>query len=169
MDTSYIINELQRNKFVIKELLQHLDEKIITWKSTPEKWSLLEIICHLNDEECEDFRARLIITLENPHLEFVGIDPVGWVTSRRYIERDFKTELTEFLSERDDSIDILTELKNPKWDNYFEHPKFGNLTAKVFFTNWLAHDYLHIRQITKVKFDYLAETTNEELKYAGSW
>ena len=169
MDTNYIINELQRNKFVIKELLQNLDDNTAKWRPSPEKWCLLEIICHLNDEECEDFRYRLNSTLENPKQEFISIDPVGWVSSRKYIERDFKTELTEFLNERDDSIDMLKQLGDPKWDNYFEHPKFGNMTAKLFFTNWLAHDYLHIRQITKLKFDYLSYTTNEKLNYAGDW
>lgn len=169
MDTNYIICELQRNKFVIKELLKNLDPNIFKWKSTPEKWSLLEIICHLNDEECEDFRARLINTLENPDQAFVSIDPVGWVTSRRYIDRDFRTELNDFLLERDVSIDLLKSLNNPNWDNYYPHPKFGNLTAKMFFTNWLAHDYLHIRQIVKLKYDYLSMTTDEKLNYAGDW
>lgn len=169
MDTNYIISELQRNKFVIKELLQNLDDNKVMWRPSPEKWCLLEIICHLNDEECEDFRYRLNSTLENPKQEFISIDPVGWVSSRNYFERDFKTELTEFLNERDDSIDMLKQLIDPQWDNYFEHPKFGNMTAKLFFTNWLAHDYLHIRQITKLKFDYLSSTTNEMLNYAGDW
>ena len=169
MDTNYIICELQRNKLVIKELLQNLDCNIITWKPSPEKWCLLEIICHLNDEECEDFRARLMNTLENPTQDFTSIDPVGWVSSRNYIERDFRTELKEFLQERDDSIELLKQLKNPNWENFYPHPKFGNLTAKMFFTNWLAHDYLHIRQIIKLKFDYLSVTTNEKLHYAGNW
>ena len=169
MDTNYIIRELQKNKFVFKELLQNLDSKIITWKPDPEKWCLLEIVCHLLDEESEDFRARLQSTLESTEQEFVRIDPAGWVSSRKYIERDFKVELFEFLNERESSINFLEQLKEPKWDNFYVHPKFGNMTAKLFFTNWLAHDYLHIRQIIKLKFDYLSFTTNEKLNYAGDW
>jgi DinB superfamily len=169
MDTNYIINELQRNKFVFKELLQNLDSKIIVWKPNPQKWCLLEIVCHLQDEECEDFRERLKNTLENPKQTFVQLDPVEWVSSRNYIDRDFKVELTEFLDERENSINFLEGLKEPKWDNYYDHPKFGNMTAKLFFTNWLAHDYLHIKQILKIKFDYLSATTDEKLNYAGTW
>lgn len=169
MDTNYIISELQKNKFVIKELLKNLDADVIKWKPSSDKWCLLEIVCHLLDEECEDFRARLINVLENPEQNFESIDPVGWVTSRKYIDRDFNAELTEFLDERDKSIDMLKLLNNPNWDNFYEHPKFGKLTAKMFFTNWLAHDYLHIRQITKLKFDYLSVATDEKLNYAGDW
>ncbi len=129
----------------------------------------MEIVCHLLDEECEDFRARLKSTLENPEKEFNFIDPVGWVSSRKYIEKDFNTELTEFLNERENSINFLQQLKEPKWDNFYDHPKFGNMSAKLFFTNWLAHDYLHIRQIIELKFEYLSATTDEKLNYAGNW
>jgi len=43
------------------------------------------------------------------------------------------------------------------------------MTASMFFSNWLAHDYLHIRQITRLKYDYLKQLTNEDLSYAGTW
>jgi DinB superfamily len=169
MDTTYIIRELQRNKFVFKELLQNLDDNLILWKPIPQKWCLLEIVCHLLDEECEDFRARLKSTLENPEQPFDLIDPVEWVKTRNYYEKDFRSELTEFFNERENSINFLEGLSEPKWENFYEHPKFGNMTAKLFFTNWLAHDYLHIRQILKIKFDYLSATTDEKLNYAGDW
>jgi len=169
MDTNYIISELEKNKFVFSELLKNLELDLIDWRPIPEKWCLLEIICHLYDEEREDFRARLTNTLDNPGQELNPIDPVGWVTSRKYMEQDFNTKLEEFIKERDNSINFLQQLKEPKWNNFYKHPKFGNLSAKMFFTNWLAHDYLHIRQIIKLKFDYLCFTTDEKLNYAGEW
>jgi hypothetical protein len=43
------------------------------------------------------------------------------------------------------------------------------MTAMLFLSNWLAHDYLHIRQIIKLKFDYLEKMTGEGLSYAGDW
>ena len=66
-------------------------------------------------------------------------------------------------------MEWLMNLDNPQWDNYYEHPKFGKMSAKLFFTNWLAHDYLHIRQILKLKFDYLKFISKEDLNYAGNW
>lgn len=169
MKTEYIINELDRNKSVFRNLLEELDEKSIIWKQSDERWSLLEIICHLCDEEREDFRARLEGTLNNPNKEFNPIDPVGWVISRKYSEENFTKKLNQFISEREKSIEYLKALTSPNWDNYYNHPKFGELSAKMFFTNWLAHDYLHIRQIIKLKFDYLKFITNENLTYAGDW
>jgi hypothetical protein len=39
----------------------------------------------------------------------------------------------------------------------------------MFLHNWLAHDYLHIRQIIRIKYDYLKKTSGEILLYAGEW
>lgn len=169
MDTNYIIEELKRNSIVFKGLLAGLEKKIYLWKPAPEKWNLLEIACHLYDEEREDFRARVKHTLENPELPLMPIDPVGWVISRKYAEQDYDLVVERFLSERENSIEWLNSLGNPNWDNAHAHPKFGDLTAAMFFTSWLAHDYLHIKQITKIKFDQLKEMEGVKIAYAGEW
>ena len=169
MPHNKIINELNRNKSVFKELLTNVTEEEYLWKSSPEKWSMLEIVCHLFDEEREDFRARTKHVLETPGLPLPPIDPAGWVQQRKYIAQNYAGKLKDFLNERNDSIKWLQSLKNPEWDNAYNHPKFGKMTAKMFLSNWLAHDYLHIRQIVRLKFNYLKHLSNEPLNYAGDW
>lgn len=169
MDYTATINELERNKDVFKNLLQHLSETAYRWKTVPERWCLLEIICHLVDEEREDFRARVHHTLETPAETMQPIDPQGWVTARKYMEQDFSSKLEQFLTERETSVKWLRSLHTPNWDNAYQHPKFGAMTAKMFLANWLAHDYLHIRQILSVRFEYLKQRSEEDLGYAGNW
>jgi hypothetical protein len=77
--------------------------------------------------------------------------------------------LEKFIKERESSLIWLKSLKNAIWDHSFEHPKLGTMSAKYFLNNWLAHDYLHIRQIIKLKFDYLDDRFKENLNYAGIW
>ncbi|HUS01375.1 MAG TPA: DinB family protein [Chitinophagaceae bacterium] len=169
MNTKYIIEELKRNKIVFKELLENLDQEVYLWKPLPEKWNLLEVLCHLHDEEREDFRARVKHTLEHPELPLTPIDPAGWVTERKYAGQDYDAALEIFLTERDNSVEWLNTLNDPKWDNTHKHPKLGDLTAGMFFTSWLAHDYLHIKQITKIKYDYFKEMSGDKISYAGEW
>ena len=169
MDKQYVISELKRNKEVFKQLLTGTSTEIYTWKHAPDKWCMLEMLCHLVDEEIEDFRARVQHVLTSPDKEAKSIDPQGWVSERRYMEQDFDTVLSRFLDERQRSIDWLQSLDNPQWNNTYNHPKLGGLTAKMFFTNWLAHDYLHIRQIVKLRYDYLSHSYDETLSYAGTW
>ncbi|MBT8185179.1 MAG: DinB family protein [Eudoraea sp.] len=139
------------------------------WRPGPDKWCLLELICHLYDEEREDFRARTKHTLETPAKQMPPIDPLGWVVERKYKQQDFADKLTAFLEEREHSVAWLQSLQSPKWDNAYDHPEFGQMTAKMFLSNWLVHDYIHIRQILKVKFGYLQQLSNENLTYAGNW
>ena len=169
MNHEKITEDLNRNIFVFESLLKGQTKEEYVWKPAPDKWCLLEIVCHLRDEEIEDFRARTKHVLETPSQALPAIDPPGWVLSRKYMEQNYDKMLDAFLEERKKSIDWLYSLENPQWENAFDHPKFGKLKAKMFLTNWLAHDYLHIRQITKLKFDYLKHITNEKLNYAGDW
>ncbi len=169
MDPKYIIGELQKNKFVFKSLLEDTDPGIYLWRFDPEKWCLLEIVCHLYDEEREDFRARLNSVLHTPGVAFTSINPVGWVAERKYLEQDYNLVLKNFLNEREDSVQWLMQLKDQKWDNKYNHPTLGELSGALIFSNWLAHDYLHIRQITRLKYEYLKRNSGEDLSYAGTW
>src|SRR6187401_1496873 len=54
MEHGRIIEELSRNREVISSLLTGMSVVDYTWKPQADKWNLLEIICHLYDEERED-------------------------------------------------------------------------------------------------------------------
>lgn len=169
MDTAPIINELKRNKDVFASLLRGLSDDMTLWKPVPEKWCLREVICHLYDEEREDFRARVKHILDTPNDPMPPINPAEWVTSRKYMEQDHSKVLEDFLQEREASVAWLHSLRDPKWENAYQHPKVGPVTARLIFVNWLAHDHLHLRQIIRIKYQYLAQQTKEKLDYAGEW
>lgn len=165
----YLITELERNKTVFHNLLNGTPEAAYRWKQTPDKWCLLEIICHLYDEEREDFRVRLGLVLETPEVKPPPFNPEKWVTERKYMEQNFQEKLQGFLEEREQSLQWLRSLENPQWSNAYQHPKYGSFSAKFYLTNWLAHDCLHIRQITRLKYDYLQHISGESVRYAGEW
>jgi len=164
-----IVEQLQKNKFVFQSLLEGVPKEFITWRPKPTKWCLLEILCHLYDEEQFDFRFRTQWVLEKPKQLPPPFNPLAWVKEHKYMGQEYNEMIQKFLSERDVSIAWLKNLKNPNWENSYMHPKLGKTTAKYYLCNWLAHDYLHIRQIIKHKFDYLNSQTNENLEYAGIW
>lgn len=169
MKPKKIIDELKINKHIFNKILLDTSNELFLWKPNRDNWCLLEIVCHLYDEEREDFRSRTDQILKNPDLPFSPIDPVGWVQERGYIKKDYDIMLKKFLIERDSSIEWLKSLDKPKWTNAYKHPKLGSLSAKMFLTNWLAHDYLHIRQILKLKYLYLEHLSDESITYAGAW
>lgn len=169
MKPEQIIEQLEANKLVFESLLAHKDETSILYKPDPSAWSLLDIICHLYDEEREDFRTRVLNTLLTPESHPPSIDPVGWVTSRQYADQDYAQKVTDFLTERKSSVAQLKALQNPGWENVYVHAQLGPISAYQFLANWLAHDYHHIRQINRRLYEYLKFSSGETLAYAGDW
>lgn len=169
MDYTYLFDSLESNKGVFENLLLNLDKELYLWRPHSEHWCLLEIVCHLYDEEQEDFRTRTKTMLENPGTNPPSINPAEWIKSRKYIERNYDIMVHKFLDQRDQSISWLRSLDNPQWDNFYEHPSLDKLSAHHFVSNWLAHDYLHIRQIIRLKYNYLKQLSGETLEYAGNW
>ncbi|MEM8908970.1 MAG: DinB family protein [Bacteroidota bacterium] len=169
MEIPKIIDQLEQNRLVFQQLLQAPAPELIRWKPQSNKWCLLEIVAHLHDEEVEDFRTRTRYTLEQPQISPPPIDPEGWVQARNYIGQDYSSKLATFLEERQQSVRWLRQLEHPQWDNAHQHPKLGPLSARFYLDNWLAHDYLHFRQIIQLKIAYLEAHSQEDLSYAGGW
>jgi len=165
----HTIDRLIDNKQVLQRLLAEVPPDMVKWKQTDNKWCLLEMVCHLFDEERDDFRFRVKWLLHNPGQTPPSFNPLDWVVDHDYINQDYDMMVAKLIEEREASIIWLNSLENPKWNNSYDHPTKGKLDAKYYLTNWLAHDYLHIRQIIKLKFDYLEAISGTDLSYAGKW
>ena len=109
-----IPDHLQRNSAVFQSLfaLAQTEEERL-WRPAPEKWSMLEIVCHLRDEEVEDFRQRVKTTLESPNSFPPPIHPDKWVKERDYQSEDYDSAVAEWIKQRQESIDYLRQLENP--------------------------------------------------------
>jgi hypothetical protein len=167
---NYIIKKLESNASTFKCLLDNISDEQARWKSSPEKWSLLEVTNHLCDEEREDFRQRIKNVLEDPTKSWSPVDPENWVNERNYNKRDMNVSINNLLSERRKSIQWLKSLSSPDWKATHNQPKLGEMSAEKLLANWLAHDYLHIRQISFLNWSYLyQQVPGIELNYAGDW
>lgn len=133
-------------------------------------WCILEILNHLADEETDDFRIRLTLTLSNPAAPWPAIDPQGWAVSRSYLEQDPGETLDRFTTERARSVQWLRSLRNPDWTRAHNHPKHGPIRAGDLLSSWAAHDALHLRQIAKRLHELAARDAPEfSTRYAGEW
>ena len=168
MNHPTIIRHLRLNFDVFKSLFQDLTVEHARWKPDPDRWSILEVINHLYDEEREDFRQRLELTLQDTEKEWPPIDPEGWVTARGYNKRDLGQSLQNFYRERTQSLQWLDDLDGPEWQATHLHPPVGHMTAEQILANWLAHDLFHVRQVTELNFAWLAESVAPiSLEYSG--
>lgn len=169
MKTEQIIQHLESNRLVFQSLLEGREPDEYNFRPDNSSWSILEILCHLLDEEREDFKTRIRNTLTTPLKQPPSIDPVGWVSSRNYAQQVYAERLESFLTERRVSVKWLKSLDKPAWNNVYLHPTAGEMTAYSLLANWLAHDYHHIRQINRRMYEYLRKKSNVSLAYAGEW
>ena len=168
MDHKQIIAHLGVNSDVFKHLFMNLSDEKARWKPGLDKWSLLEVINHLYDEEREDFRKRLMLVLSDSAAPWPPIDPERWVFERGYNERDVKASLDNFFGERTYSLGWLNELSSPDWQAIHHHPQMGPMSAEQLLANWLAHDLFHIRQVNDLHFAYLSkQVVPMSLDYSG--
>ena len=170
MKMDRIIERLRMNAKSIRGLVAGTNREQARWKPSPKRWSLLEVINHLHDEECEDFRRRIDLILHSDGSPWPPIDPPAWIEGRRYNDRDVEESLKRFLDERQRSIAWLEDLESPAWDRKYQHPELGEISGGDLVASWLAHDLLHIRQLTRLHFDYISSLTGSySTDYAGPW
>jgi len=170
MNFSECQTQLANHAEVIQALVTDVTEEQARWKPRADEWSILEVVNHLYDEEREDFRTRLDLLLHHPGKPWPAIDPQGWVTARRYNERDLNESLHHFLAERQQSLIWLENLEEPNWGRAEKHPVAGRFTAGDMLAAWVAHDVLHLRQLVELKWQIVADLVRPyDPGYAGDW
>jgi hypothetical protein len=169
MEFKTLYQELNNSTEMIRALLSGVTSAEARVKPNAESWSILEVVCHLYDEEREDFREHVDFILHRQNEDWHQIDPQSWVTDRKYNEQNFAEMQEKFFSEREKSLNWLEELPNPNWETTYTS-QYGTTTAGEMLACWIAHDNLHIRQLVelrRVKIENITSPYNVE--YAGDW
>ena len=164
-----LIDRLKQFKTTFPAVVRNFSPVDTLWKPDPQSWSVLEIVGHMLDEEIEDFRTRVFMTLNDPEADWPPIDPQGWAVSKNYQSKDLQDQLTRWINERQSSLKQLTELKDPDWSSTKAHPHFGPMSAIGLLAAWCAHDALHLRQLARRLHQLAIRDANSDpaVRYAG--
>jgi hypothetical protein len=140
-------DELARMPAVLAGLLAGLDAAAWRARPAPAEWAPVEIVCHLRDEEAEDFPARLRVIVEGC-TAFAPIDPKDWVESRRYRETDPAAALAALRAGRTASLAWLATVDAERLRRSIAHPRLGDFSGLDLLAAWVAHDRLHVAQLS---------------------
>jgi hypothetical protein len=169
MNLNFVLSQMASNAKTVQALVQDVSLEQARWKPRAEDWSILEVITHLWDEEIEDFRAHLDLVLHHADQPWPSIDPRGWVSERRYNEREPAKSLRGFLRAREESLAWLKGLSAPDWEALYEAP-FGQIAAGDMLAAWVAHDLLHTRQLVELQWAHTTWRVEPfRVRYAGVW
>ncbi|MBE0696829.1 MAG: DinB family protein [Anaerolineaceae bacterium] len=165
-----IIRQLGVNAEAMRTLVRTISDEQASWKPAPETWSLKQVMEHVYNEERIDFRKHLKEMLNNPPQAWGSGGPEEYLSVPSCGEA-----LQGFLVEREASIAWLKELKLPDWGVTLQVP-FGpagdvmTLSSGDVLVSWVAHDYLHLRQINELLYArHEKQSSPNSVQYAGGW
>jgi hypothetical protein len=165
-----IIQRMRANAEAMRALVGAISDEQAQWKPDPHTWSMKEVMEHVFNEERIDFRKHLKEMLSDLPQSWGEWNPqeyVGLASCRQALE--------SFLTEREASIAWLQELGSPDL-NLEARATFGpagdELVLKFgdVLVSWVAHDFLHIRQMNELLFSWNeTHAAPYSVQYAGGW
>lgn len=138
--------DLARLPPILIALLDGLEAAL--WRERPAaaEWSPLEIVCHLRDEEAEDFGARIRVVAAGGE-RFVPIDPERWAVERRYRDAEPAAALGVFSERRAANLEFLATVSPDRLRATVTQPGTGTLSGLDLLAGWVTHDRLHLTQL----------------------
>lgn len=132
----------------LADMTKKLDDALLRRKPAPDKWSALEVVCHLRDVE-QRWAERLVRIAFSDRPSFLPFDVNALAATRRYNEQDPGAALKDFARLREDNLRLLRVLPASQWNRAGVHAKYGELTVHRIVDMIINHDRGHFEQITR--------------------
>jgi len=133
----------------LAELLEGVSDEALRRKPSPEKWSVVEILAHLaEDELTSSWRYRQMI--EHSGLTLMGFDQDKWAKLGDYRSWNAREALEMFRLLREANLRLLHRLTSEEWACEGQHTERGRITVHDLARHMAAHDINHILQIERL-------------------
>ncbi len=145
----YLIDALRAAPAVFEALLHGCtQEQAKAARGGGEGWSVVEIICHLRDnEECVLERMRLMREVADPFI--AAYDQEQWARERNYAAGNLREALAAFVRLRTSHIAELAALAPPEWERTGQHQERGRITIGDQTLRVVCHDAIHAAQLAR--------------------
>jgi hypothetical protein len=134
----------------VRRLTAGLSEDELRRPEAPGKWSALQVVEHLADQETVNaFRLRAIVAEERPGLR--GYDQDRWAAALRYGDAPIDAVLGELGAFRARNLRLYAALGEEELDRVGLHEERGEESARRLRALTAAHDLLHRRQLARLR------------------
>jgi len=134
---------------LIAQLIAGISVEALRQRSVPDKWSVVEIIAHLaEDELVSSWRYRQMI--ENSECALSGFDQDEWARLGDYVSWKPADALQLFWLLREANVRMLSRLNFEEWERLGWHAERGVTTVRSLMLHIAAHDIIHLDQIRAI-------------------
>jgi hypothetical protein len=136
-----LVERLARQAEDVRRLTSGLEDTQLATRTIPEKWSLLELVCHMwRVQQVFAGRLQAMLAEEEPALPAYSPDNDG--EFERMAARPASEVRTAFLRDRDHFNARLKELSPAEWHRRGRHPAYPHYDVH-FLVEYLAHHEAH--------------------------
>jgi uncharacterized damage-inducible protein DinB len=145
-----ILAKLRETPRTLASLFHGVPEEALRRKPAPEKWSMLEIACHLRDVERLFLeRYAKMASQDRPALRVIDQDALA--AALQYGQDDPAVALGEFRALRAETVALLSALAHQSWQRIGVHPKRGEFSIAAQADLHGHHDANHLDRIRALR------------------
>ena len=145
-----VLSKLRETPKALASLLGAVPDEVLRRKPSPEKWSVLEIACHLRDvEQLFVERYAKMANHDRPALRMINQDELA--VALKYNEDDPAAARREFQALRAETMALLSALAQQSWQRIGLHPRRGEFSIAAQVELHVSHDANHLAQIRALR------------------
>jgi CelD/BcsL family acetyltransferase involved in cellulose biosynthesis len=120
-------------------------------RPAPYKWSIQEVLAHLEDVEENAMQARVQAMLKEDAPRLPAFDQEARVVEMRYDQKDPRRSLASFARKRQANLKWLRKIRPAQLKRKGIHELVGEVSVEEFLNEWAFHDLGHLKQILEIK------------------
>ncbi len=141
-----VLGRLESTPARLARALKAFSPEALRRPPQPEKWSAIEIACHLRDID-RLYAERVSKAAFSDRPAFWMMDNMRVAEKLGYRDADPGAVLKEHRHRRDDLVALLRSLPHSAWQRTGLHPKRGEITIEELAEVVAGHDDNHLKQI----------------------
>lgn len=141
-----LVARLRQQAEDVRRLASELDEESLARRTSPEKWSLKELVCHLGrTQQVFEGRVEAMLAEDNPAI--VSYEPEGEEEFDAMVAQPASRSLAAFLEGRARLAARLEALSAAEWHRKGRHPEFPHYDVHFQVEYMAYHEAHHIYQM----------------------
>lgn len=133
----------------LRALLTAASPRALTWTSSPDRWTVTQIVAHLADAEVAgSWRLRSVLARDGVAIQ--AYDQNAWASAFQYEKANVADSLTLFETLRAATLRVLDGVDPARLEHAGLHEERGRETVRHIMRMYAGHDLNHLAQIERL-------------------
>ena len=141
-----LIARLREQAEDVRHITAGLDDASLSKRINPDKWSLKELVCHLERvQQVFEGRIDAMLAQDNPAITPYG--PEDDAEFEKMIQKGARESITAFMASRERFAERLEKLSPAEWHRPGKHPEYPHYDVHFQVEYMNHHEAHHIYQM----------------------